>query len=624
MDRRSRGFFVAGLFAGSLGLLFAYAGDAAALSKDDAKCVNAMNKNLAKVASTMGKDVSACIKNFGKQKLTGTAEDCLSADVKGKVAKAAGKTGSDFTKKCASLPAFGVTDPNTVNQVAIEKELFLVRDIFGSDLDLNLSTEKDPSKCQQAVIKSVLKCQDARMKSYNSCKKNALKAAHVTDPSELAACIGDDGKGKISKACGKISGDVTKKCSGQDLETLFPGCLVPTTGELTTCLEDAADCRSCAAIKLADGLDATCSACIPSGPLGTVNCVYDKRAWCGGGDRDGEPCTDVLGNSDCPGGGNCLSISQVFVSNIAAQPLFDIPTGGQFNATIGTPDPITGLASIECVLIRSDPLELGPLIGTACVKPADSPIPGCPVAGQIDCDGGTPMELRHENYHDIADCGLGDDPNETDPNNLTGPSACAALCDAHCAGLTHGNFSRLTSGCEGYCREGFRDGLTCTNDVDCVRPNPNFPNDPRPFDLADSGDCVGGEPVAHRNRCQCECEEIGGVRSRPGDYYCWQHFATTVESNSPCDELDTTSFSLSCNDRGSMRLLGTIFDVNAVEGASFSAGMEGEAPNCRQMAQNNLGSLALAGLSMTQDGGLGDQISATKVVCRGPGYDLGP
>ncbi|MHC4138152.1 MAG: hypothetical protein ACYS0K_24710, partial [Planctomycetota bacterium] len=57
---------LAGLLVGCVGLLFAYAGDAAAqLSKDEAKCINAMNKNLAKVASTMGKDVSACIKNFG-------------------------------------------------------------------------------------------------------------------------------------------------------------------------------------------------------------------------------------------------------------------------------------------------------------------------------------------------------------------------------------------------------------------------------------------------------------------------------------------------------------------------------------------------------------------------------
>jgi hypothetical protein len=102
----------------------------------------------------------------------------------------------------------------------------------------------------------------------------------VTDPSELADCIGDDGKSKIAKACGKISGDVTKKCSGQDLETLFPGCGVGTTGELTTCLEDAADCRACYAIKAADGLDATCSACIPSGPLGTNVCTLDARGWC--------------------------------------------------------------------------------------------------------------------------------------------------------------------------------------------------------------------------------------------------------------------------------------------------------------------------------------------------------
>jgi hypothetical protein len=352
--------------------------------------------------------------------------------------------------------------------------------------------------------------------------------------------------------------------------------------------------------------------------------VYDARSWCIGGSKNGEPCTDALTNSDCPGGGNCFSNSHAIVNNLAAQPLFDIPAVGQGSYSVGTPDPITGLASLVCVQDFAAPLDFGPLIGTACPKTADFPLPGCPVAGQIDCDGGTPIGIRHESYHDIGACGIGDDPNETDPNNLTGPSACAALCDAHCAGLTHGNFSRRASGCEGYCNFGFRRGLTCLNDSECLLPNGNFPNDPRPVDLANSGECVGGEPVAHRNRCQCECEEVGGARSRPGDFYCWHHYATTIESASPCDELDPTFFSLLCVPMGTRFQLATTLDADDVLGESFSAGETGHPVSCRQMAQNNLGTLTQTGTTSTQDGAAGDQIVTNGLVCQGPGYDLGP
>ena len=172
------------MLLGCIGLLAATPGYGVAqeLNKDEAKCINAMNKNLAKVASTMGKEVSACVKNFGKGDVTGIARDCLTADVKGKVAKATGKTGDDFTKKCPALPAFGVTDPNTVNRVAIEEVLLLANNIFGADRDLSLVVSdkatagtKEAAGCQAAVIKAVGKCQDARLKEFGSCTKNAMK-----------------------------------------------------------------------------------------------------------------------------------------------------------------------------------------------------------------------------------------------------------------------------------------------------------------------------------------------------------------------------------------------------------------------------------------------------------------
>jgi hypothetical protein len=161
------------------------------LAKDSQKCINTMNKNLLKVTSTVGKDVHACVKNFGKRKTDklgpgGTPETCLLADVKGKVAKATTKTEEDYAKDCGVLPPVGVTDPDTVNMAARKAQLFLVRDIFGPDLDAGLSQEDSPAKCQEAALKSALKCHGARVKAYNACKKAAMKAG-AAETSELRA-----------------------------------------------------------------------------------------------------------------------------------------------------------------------------------------------------------------------------------------------------------------------------------------------------------------------------------------------------------------------------------------------------------------------------------------------------
>jgi hypothetical protein len=459
------------------------------------------------------------------------------------------------------------------------------------------------------------------MKSFNSCKKNALKAG-VTDPSELADCIGDDAKSKIAKACGKISGDVTKKCSGQDVAALFPGCGVATTGELTTCLEDAADCRSCAAIKLADGLEATCSACIPSGAIGTPSCEFDPRSWCIGGSSDGEPCTDGLANSDCPGNGNCQSNSSLF-STIAASspnPLFDTPTTARMEYTIGTPDPVTGRTSVSCSSPRIDATDFGPIIGIVCQRAF--PTPWCGLDGVIDCDGGETVDARYEINHDVDDCGLSDDPNETDPNNLAGPAECAASCQTHCAGLP-GSFRVFNSSCEGYCKLGDKDGLICLNDLDCTVPNTD-PNFPGALDVLASGECAGGEPVAHANRCQCECKEIDGGPSRPGAFSCEEGVITILESSAPCDDLGISLITKTCAARGTATFSARFTKADNNQGVILApTPRTGSPASCRQLAQNNLGTNHMAGVHNQLDGGLGDQSTMWEARCQGPGFDLG-
>jgi hypothetical protein len=252
-----------------------------------------------------------------------------------------------------------------------------------------------------------------------------------------------------------------------------------------------------------------------------------------------------------------------------------------------------------------------------------TPIPGCGVDGVIDCDGGDRIDASYELYHNIGDCGLGDDPNETDPNSLAGPSECTDLCQTHCAGLP-GNFRVSFSACEGYCRFGVREGRVCSNDIDCTVPNTD-PNDLRPVDILNSGECAGGEPVAHRSRCQCECKELGGARSRPGEWTCEEGLLVILETNLPCDGLDPTQIVKTCIPRTTATVAVTIIDADAILGATIEAAPgTGWPASCRQLSQDNLGTIHMVGWQGTVDGALGDQLSPLNIICQGPGYNLGP
>jgi cysteine-rich repeat protein len=240
--------------------------------KGQQKCINALNKNFAKVAKAQGKDVIKCIKDYAKGKSLAPAtslEGCLTADRKGKVAKAAGRTDSDEITRCtATAPDFGVTDAVTVNAAAIQKELDLIHEVFGSDLDLAIlpqaGANEDASQCQQAISRTVQKCQDTTIGEFNRCKKTGLKDQTIQSDVDLQSCMGLDPKGKIAKSCdpitGRIQRDLGTRCSDTDLSDAFPGCDTDDPAALATCLDRIVACQACLALNTADDLDQDCDA----------------------------------------------------------------------------------------------------------------------------------------------------------------------------------------------------------------------------------------------------------------------------------------------------------------------------------------------------------------------------
>ena len=116
------------------------------LTKDQQTCSAVMNASLDRVAATVGDEIAACIKGRAQGKLAGTVDECIAADPKERVAKAAQKTATDFVKKCSgeSRPPYGVTRAQAVNVAATRNEHDLLHDVFGPSADAGIvSVEAD-------------------------------------------------------------------------------------------------------------------------------------------------------------------------------------------------------------------------------------------------------------------------------------------------------------------------------------------------------------------------------------------------------------------------------------------------------------------------------------------------
>jgi hypothetical protein len=226
-----------------------------------------MTKDFGKVVKTQGRENGACLKDAGKEALDGiTADACLIADRKGKVAKSGSKTSGDMIKRCIGVINVVADAPfsaSAINAAAELEEVDVFLDAFGAPFaDAVLLTSVDPAgaKCQQSVAKSWKKCEDTLLKEFAKCAKTGLKERSVATPAALAACLGSDPKGKIAKVCdpdtGRLRSSIEKRCvlPAVPLNVALPGCFAPDGLVLATCLENRIRCRACLAVN--DGFNA--------------------------------------------------------------------------------------------------------------------------------------------------------------------------------------------------------------------------------------------------------------------------------------------------------------------------------------------------------------------------------
>jgi hypothetical protein len=131
------------------------------------KCINAMNKNGSKLNDAQCIDNRACIKDFGQERLTTTAEVCLTDDRLGKIAKRELKTDAHETSFCttpAVVPAFAKENTATVNAAAKQASIDMLHDIFGNPIDGGLfvcDTHPNHCYCQRFMSKWIADFNDA-------------------------------------------------------------------------------------------------------------------------------------------------------------------------------------------------------------------------------------------------------------------------------------------------------------------------------------------------------------------------------------------------------------------------------------------------------------------------------
>ncbi len=301
-------------------LMLAMASNAAAQAQtsDQQRCFNKSSGAARKVATSMIRGGADCLKFAAAGKLDGiTAQDCLTADLKGKVGKARTKVEGQVTKNCggAKDPSFGFTDATTINDGHEEEGGYVVPDSFGPDLDAALAgplAGDAKARCTSGAIGQTSKVVDAMLKTYLGCVKTGLKDGTIVSDAGLAACLSDivtDSRGRVSKAVSRVESKLASSACPATPGDFFPaidgpgelcddyGIALPLNANtLATCLRNRLRCRVCRIANASWGLDESCdgfddglvNGTCPECPNGTT----DVGEECDDGNLvDGDGCT---------------------------------------------------------------------------------------------------------------------------------------------------------------------------------------------------------------------------------------------------------------------------------------------------------------------------------------------
>lgn len=244
-------------------LFLALTADAQTQSPAQRKCLGGADKATAKIVDLQWKVASKCLSAAAADKLDAgqSADQCLTADDRGKLAKAVAKAAEADTKLCAEeIPDFGHSSTAIRSAAAVAGALDGFADLFGADLGsavIPSSANKLAAKCQANVAKASGKALGAMLDEFLACKSAGLKDGTIASAADLDRClsaIDNDAKGKIAKAGASLASALAPaECSA----TLFPSTCALAT-DFRECVIDADRCRICEVVAKANQLSRDC------------------------------------------------------------------------------------------------------------------------------------------------------------------------------------------------------------------------------------------------------------------------------------------------------------------------------------------------------------------------------
>jgi hypothetical protein len=266
-----------------------------------------------------------------------------------------------------------------------------------------------------------------------------------------------------------------------------------------------------------------------------------------------------------------------------------VPAAGSIDIDCGGVNAGTGTAACSCTLQDFAPVQLGAL-GFLCVTPSAS---ACNT-GQIDCDGGSGLDLTVVQDHTIGTC------------------TSQADCEAQCA-VTCGADMPINAACEGFCLGGSNPGAVCTADSTCLSgghcPGPN-----------------GGHVTAHH--CQCGCLAMGGAPSAPGALKCELGVNIVFETSTPCDGTDVSiSIGDTCVPLTTQTSAGVITSANLGAGTLPSGGpvvQTGTPADCATLANSVTTGIETVGFVGFHDTTLSDAATLIQFQCQCASGSLEP
>lgn len=286
-------------------------------TSDQQSCITALNKAAAKVGAKQAKESLACLKDAAGGKLGGmTADDCLTADRKGKMAKASDAIAALEAKRCSQAPDFAYSGSSEAFDDARAGRLMSFNDLFAPPVDsavISCDSDADACKCQRAGASGIEALFKLKADTFVRCKKQMLETA--ASSADVARCIDDpgtagsiaaDSAGKIQKAVTSLGEKIARTCDEPGVTaTAFAShatCAGRQGQALASCIDEVTNCRVCQTLNGIDDLSVDCDlfdngAADASCPA--LDVCYPRSSSC----DDGEACTanDTCTAAGCTG-----------------------------------------------------------------------------------------------------------------------------------------------------------------------------------------------------------------------------------------------------------------------------------------------------------------------------------